>query len=596
MRSPFRILLSAALLVAVIALPGVTSADTDDPNFATFDRTKNMHPLGSSSRDVPFSGVGSGVFNSDLAFSGKTVIQGHYAGFRIIDVSDPEAPVEIVNYTDCVSPTSANGSQGDVIVHGDILIRSWDAPRGAAQPRNCGEIVTPPNQEGVHVFDISDPTSPVAVAFVALPCGSHTATAVPDSANDRLLIYNSASSAACTGIDIVEVPLDLPSAASLLRFEPSGVLGALPNVVTINSGPATGTYQASEAAFGPTPTAGGISGDVVLVNDGAGPSTSDGCEPFALPAGSIALVDRGNCTFVIKAQNAQAAGASAVIVANNAAGTPGTLGGDDPSITIPSVMVSLADGNAIKSGLPATGTVKRNPAPAARQCHDTGVILGSVMRAACAGGNGLTVWSMHPADGGSLEDPVVLFSRPFPGVTIGHSASFSWDGEIVVFGHEPGGGGQARCQATSAEVDRTLFFLDADTGATLGTLIHPRPQGPTENCTWHNYNVVPTDKRHILVSGSYQAGISVVEFTDPANPKEIAFADPAPLSESSLVVGGDWSTYWYNGLIYQSDIRRGLLIWNLADHRVAGAKKFSSLNPQTQETSFAFKGTAFGKK
>jgi len=92
------------------------------------------------------------------------------------------------------------------------------------------------------------------------------------------------------------------------------------------------------------------------------------------------------------------------------------------------------------------------------------------------------------------------------------------------------------------------------------------------------------------VAGNYQSGISVVDFTDPANAKEIAFADPAPLSETSLVTGGDWSSYWYNGRIYESDIRRGLLVWNLSDGAVAGAKKLNHLNPQAEETSFPHKG------
>jgi hypothetical protein len=119
-----------------------------------------------------------------------------------------------------------------------------------------------------------------------------------------------------------------------------------------------------------------------------------------------------------------------------------------------------------------------------------------------------------------------------------------------------------------------------------------------ENCTTHNYNVVPTDKRYVLVSGNYQSGITVVDFTDPANAQEIAFADPAPLinpnNPTAIELGGDWSSYWYNGRIYESDITRGLIIWKLSDNAVAGAKKFDRVNPQTQETTFPFKGTAFG--
>jgi hypothetical protein len=107
----------------------------------------------------------------------------------------------------------------------------------------------------------------------------------------------------------------------------------------------------------------------------------------------------------------------------------------------------------------------------------------------------------------------------------------------------------------------------------------------TENCTWHNYNVVPTGKRYVLVSGNYQSGISVVDFSDPANAREIAYADPAPLSETQLILGGDWSTYWYDGRIYESDITRGLLVWELSDRAIDGAGKLGHLNPQTQEST-----------
>jgi hypothetical protein len=586
-----------------LALPLTASASLADA-VSTFVYTKNMKPLGFSERAVPFTGTGSGVFNSDLAFWGKRAYQGTYGGFRIIDVSDPENPVQIINYEKCVSATSGNGSQGDVIVYGDVLVRSWDAARSATQVRTCGEIETPPNQEGVHVFDISDPLNPVALKFIQTPCGSHTASGVPDLANNRLLVYSSPSSgaAACRGIDILEVPLDAPASASYLRFEPSGnPLVGLPNRVTINDGAATGTYEASASAWHPDPTVDGVSGQVVLVD--SGPSAdfptarpSEGCGALVgFPAGSIALVDRGTCSFLVKVHNAEDAGAVGVIVVNNVAGTPGTMGGDDHTIMIPSAMVSLADGNTIKAGSPSTGRIHRAPGAENldRPCHDTAIILGDVMKAACAGGNGVSVWSLGGPSGGSLEDPHLLYSMNH-GTGIGHTAAFTWDGKYIVFGHEPGGGSQAQCQSTSSVFNRTIWFLDAETGDTAGEFVHPRPQTNLENCTWHNLNVVPTDKRYVFVSGNYQSGISVVDFTDPMNAKEIAFADPAPLSSTSLVLGGDWSTYWYNGFIYESDIRRGLIVWNLSDKATAGARKFGHSNPQTLERSFPFGGTAFG--
>jgi hypothetical protein len=565
-------------VAALVLLPQAAAAQI--PAVSSFDYTQNMHPMGHSAR-IPVGGR----FNSDLAFWGKTAYQGTYEGFRIIDITEGDNPVEINNYAEC-SPGSTAGNQGDVIVWENLLVRSWNSPASATA--SCDGELVGQGFEGLHIFDISDPSDPDLVGSVPL--------------------------------------------------------AGLPNLVTVDPpSSAAGTYPASGAAFGPRPPEGGLSGSIVAVDDGvigAGtpPGTvTDGCEPFTVPAGSIALVDRGFCAFVLKAANAQAAGASAMIVANNAPGTPITMGGTDPTITIPSVMVSQADGATIRAGLPATGTVARNPdfgcgshtatgvpdlendrllvynsssagnvcdffeivevplddpgsasvinvVDSMHTCHDIGVILGDAMRLACAGGNGARIFSLDPADGGSLTDPMLMHHFEIPGVTIGHSAAWTWDGEVLVFGHEPGGGGQAQCQTTppTPEVNKTLFFFDHE-GNQLGSFVLPRPQTNTENCTWHNYNVVPTGKRYVLVSGNYQSGISVVDFTDPANAKEIAFADPAPLSATSLVLGGDWSTYWYDGMIYESDITRGFTTWRLSDRAVAGAKKLGHLNPQTQE-------------
>ena len=591
MRTYARLAVLSLTAAVALMLPLAANADVADA-VSTFTYSKNMHPQGYSPREVPFTGPTSGIFNSDLAFWNKMAVQGTYEGFRLIDISDPENPTEIVNFTDCVGGTTT-GNQGDVIVWGNIVVRSWNSPTPAGG-RFCGGVFTPAGQEGVHVFDISNPASPVGLAFVATPCGSHTATGVPDLANGRLLVYNSSSSGTpgCRGIDILQVPLAAPATASYLRFEPSGEPS--PSVTVNPPSSAAGTYAAAGADFGPAPPVAGISGAFALVNDGAGASPTDGCEPFSIPAGSIAIIDRGNCEFQAKTQNAQNAGASAVVIVNNVPGAATQMGGTNPAITIPAVQVSQADGATIKAGLPATGSVQSSATPD-RSCHDTGVILGDVMLASCAGGNGVSTWTLDPAEGGSLVDPKLLYSRSIAGVTIGHTAAFTWDGEVLIFGHEPGGGSAARCQATTPEVDRTLFFLDAETGATVGTFVQPRPQTASENCTWHNLNVVPTDKRYVLVSGNYQMGISVVDFTDPANAQQIAFADPAPLvnptTPGAIVLGGDWSTYWYDGRIYESDIRRGLIVWNLSDNAVAGAKKLGHLNPQTAETSFPLKST-----
>ena len=136
--------------------------------------------------------------------------------------------------------------------------------------------------------------------------------------------------------------------------------------LTFNTPPTPGTsVRVGTASFGAALTSGGISGDVVLGIDGSTDPNStgtitDACQPLtnaAAVAGRIALVDRGVCAFVVKAANAQAAGAIAVLVADNVAGgPPAGLGGTDPTVAIPSVRITLADGNAIKARL-AQGAV-----------------------------------------------------------------------------------------------------------------------------------------------------------------------------------------------------------------------------------------------
>lgn len=134
---------------------------------------------------------------------------------------------------------------------------------------------------------------------------------------------------------------------------------------------AAGTYGASGASFGPPVTAAGWTGDVVVgldASDAAGPSTTDGCSAFtnaAAVAGKIALVDRGSCNFTAKVHNAQLAGAIAVIVGNNTPANPSTMGftAPIPTITIPSVMVSLAHADLFKANVPLNATVQANPNP-----------------------------------------------------------------------------------------------------------------------------------------------------------------------------------------------------------------------------------------
>jgi len=230
-------------------------------------------------------------------------------------------------------------------------------------------------------------------------------------------------------------------------------------------------------------------------------------------------------------------------------------------------------------GDPSTAAYLRTE-PAGRNCHDTGVILGDAMLAACAGGNGFTVWTLTGS--GSLTDPEFLYTTEVTGVSIGHSAAFTWDGEIIVFGHEPDGGSGANCQAANPDLDKSYFFFDASNSDLLGEWTLPRPQTADENCTLLNFNIVPLRSGdYVLVHGSYQSGTSVVDFTDPANPVEVGYSDPPPIDPFDI--GGVWSSYWYNNFIYETNITEGLNIYRFSGQATAGAMRLDHLNPQTQE-------------
>ncbi len=211
-----------------------------------------------------------------------------------------------------------------------------------------------------------------------------------------------------------------------------------------------------------------------------------------------------------------------------------------------------------------------------RACHDISVFKELDLAAAAC---------MSEAQMWDISDPLnprFLWRYDNPAVKpenidLFHSASFSWDGMVVAFGDESGGGGAARC--TNPEDDQgRIWFLDTRTGAELANFKVPRSEAGT--CTMHNFNFVPLrDGRKVLVSSAYTAGTTIIDVD----------ALLAGASEAEAEIGfykpsgaNTWSSYWYNGRIYANDILRGLDIFNLTGPHTAGARKLDHLNPQTQ--------------
>jgi hypothetical protein len=119
----------------------------------------------------------------------------------------------------------------------------------------------------------------------------------------------------------------------------------------------------------------------------------------------------------------------------------------------------------------------------------------------------------------------------------------------------------------------------------------PAAQADSENCVAHNGSLIPVPGRDIEVQAWYQGGISIMDFTDAAHPFEIAYFDRGPIDPKVLVLGGDWSAYWYNGYIYGSEIARGLDVFELTPTQfltqneidAAKAVRVGELNVQNQQ-------------
>ncbi len=221
------------------------------------------------------------------------------------------------------------------------------------------------------------------------------------------------------------------------------------------------------------------------------------------------------------------------------------------------------------------------------QCHDITVYSAIGLAAGACSGNGVLLDikdPVHPKRVDAVNDPNYSYW---------HSASFSNDGTKVVFTDEWGGGLGARCRPN----DPNKWGADAIFRLKDGKLSFanyyklPAAQGDSENCVAHNGSLIPVPGRDIEVQAWYQGGISIVDFTDPAQPFEIAYFDRGPIDPKVLVLGGEWSGYWYNGYIYGSEIARGLDVFELTPTKfltqneidAAKAVRVSELNVQNQQ-------------
>lgn len=163
-------------------------------------------------------------------------------------------------------------------------------------------------------------------------------------------------------------------------------LGPRPAIRVLRPKSLRGFLDAQQASFGPPlELNGGMTGQLVLVDDGSDETgipglvgtPTDACTPISNRRlrGKIALIDRGGCAFVTKVLNAQEAGAKGAIVANNQPGGPAPMGGSSPFVTIPSVGITLAQGDAFKAAGKSNVKLILNPDKLAGANDDGQVLL-----------------------------------------------------------------------------------------------------------------------------------------------------------------------------------------------------------------------------
>jgi hypothetical protein len=549
-----------ALALAVLAFPLSAAADHGNADEAS----PNMFHVANLPQPPQFLACDRGstsCFNSDLAFweagaargrHHRLAAQGNYEGFRLVDIRDPENPVQ-------VSVVECRSNQGDLSFYQAdnrlLLIQSVEEPTTTDECSTAVETgIAPgthpitglpgqfrvPGFEGLRIFDVSNPEAPVFIKGVPTACGSHTHTTIPDQRNQRALVYVSS----------------YPTGARLT--------------------PAEGL-------------------------DFGGPT----CVPPHAKFSIVEILDRNPAAArVLKEQPLH--GDTAPFRGTLGSGGTGAIGCHDITAFYETQSVPRA-GQSFRHG--------QGRQVAGGACLEEGQL-----------------WDISdPANPTTLTTHSHL-RNPFITSQVGlwHTASFTWDGQIVLFTDEWMGGGAHGCDGPQDTRGNVWFYKNVPPGTEpvplFGRFITPRPQPAEDACSMHNGNVVPTNDAYLGVSSAYEGGTSVFDFSGVLSFPPITDLDvhhgqpvtdlPVPPTVAREVAFYDaradgrgfddaWSTYWHNDYLYASSGlqrpgQRGLDVYKIllpkgeqtpdvtdtpsADDRQFRARKFRYQNPQTQDT------------
>ncbi|HEV8456127.1 MAG TPA: hypothetical protein VGQ24_14605, partial [Gemmatimonadales bacterium] len=468
--------------------------------------------------------------NSDLAFTGHYAIQGSFNGYQVWDIRDPSRPTLETAY---VCP----GSQSDVSVYRNLLFVSGE---NLAARLDCGaqgveDTVSSERLRGIRIFNISDIAHPKNVGNVQTCRGSHTHSLLIDPKDrSNVYVYISGQAPVRSSNELpgcVSAPKDPNSA--LFRIEVIKVPLARPDQAAIVSSPRIFSNLVAPPTHGDAPE-----DSVAAVKElaeakahGGFVGRFHGKEEVIHPMWVAQLLD-------------------SVVKARGGRGKP-----------------TRADSAALRQALPeiVAGAIKAHEAQmpdsnaGPTQCHDITLYPEIGLGGGACAGYGLLLDIRDPAN------PQRIGAASDSNFSYWHSATFNNQGSKILFSDEWGGGMQPKCRRTDKPEwgADALFTINNRKMQFQSYYKLPAPQTTEENCVAHNGSLIPIPGRDVMVQAWYQGGVSVFDWTDPKHPKEIAYFDRGPWDPAKLELGGYWSTYWYNGYIYGSEILRGLDIFEL---------------------------------
>ena len=538
------------------------SAPSPDPRVGlrggAFDAAEAVWNLRVVSKTKPSDQFLTGI-NSDLAFSGNNVFQGSFNGWQVWDISNPQQPTLRKAY---VCP----GSQSDVSVYRNLLFVSGE-DLGARLDCGTGGVkdtVSKDRLRGIRIFDISDLDNPRNVGNVQTCRGSHTHSLLVDPKDpNNVYVYISGSSGVRSPNELagcIDLSPDKDPNSALFRIEVIKVPLANPEQAAIVTTPRIFTGLTRAPSHGETALDKAEHQKEVAAAKARGAFTAVifGEEQVA-PNGFIAL----------QLQN--------IVKARNGTGAPTAADSATLRRELPAIIAKMVGEDP---------SAKPGPRPGPNQCHDI-TLYPAINRAGGAcGGYGLLLDITDPAR------PVRMSAAADSNFSYWHSATFNNDGSKILFSDEWGGGMQAKCRTTDPrEWGADAIFTVSGSSMDFKSYYKlPAPQTREENCVAHNGSLIPIPGRDVMAQAWYQGGISVFDWTDPANPKEIAYFDRGP-ADTTLKLSGSWSAYWYNGLIVSSEITRGLDIFELtpsafiSQNEIDAAKtvRFDYYNTQGQQ-------------